>query len=216
MDDTFKVYLIRHGETLAQVSGIFSGRSDFPLTEKGLIQASALCRRPDISCVDTIFSSPLKRCVETAGEIFCQGKILKGAIVMDENLEEIDFGDWEMKTWGQISLLWPEEAEKWLRQEEDFHFPGGEGVKDFYERMKTAASNIKKFGIDGHSGPVAVVAHGGVIRSLICIWLGLPMKHLVNLCVDIASVSRVTITRESGVLDFLNDGSHLKQIPGAL
>jgi alpha-ribazole phosphatase/probable phosphoglycerate mutase len=59
---------------------------------------------------------------------------------------------------------------------------------------------------------MAIFAHGGVIRALICLWLGLPAKHYLLFEIDPASVSAVRLFGDQGVLTRLNDRSHLQEI----
>lgn len=207
MESTLTIYLIRHGETLAQVSGLFSGRSDLPLTEYGKQQAFALSSRYDLSGVRTCISSPLSRCRETAEAVFKDRHIY-----FDDDLVEIDFGLWEMKNWQEISSIWPIEADEWARQQNDFHFPEGELTNAFLERVRLAARNIQKLAQADEKGKIAVFAHGGVIKTLICIWLKLPFKMSSHFAVDIASVSCMSLTGDFGYLSFLNEKSHLNLI----
>lgn len=206
MDKTITVYLIRHGETTAQTRGLFSGISDLPLTEIGRSQADALSLRSDLSEIRTCISSPLSRCGETAEKVF------SGRVVFDEDLVEIDFGGWEMKTWQEISEKYPEKAEEWLRQDDDFCFPDGECIKGFFERIKIVSEKIKEYALSDKNHKIAVCTHGGVIKSLICLWLGIPPEKHFNFAADIASVSCLNITDGFGYLSFLNDTSHLNSV----
>lgn len=207
LNKTITVYFIRHGETIAQTRGLFSGKSDLPLTENGRKQASALSLRSDLSEIRTCISSPLSRCRETASIVFRGSRV-----VFDEDLAEIDFGDWEMKTWQEISEKYPEKAEKWSRQEDDFCFPQGESVKAFFERIKRVAGKIVEYALSDENHTIAVFAHGGVIKSLICRWLGIPPEKHFHFAADIASVSCMNISEGFGYLLFLNDTSHLQTV----
>lgn len=206
MDKTITVYLIRHGETIAQTRGLFSGMSDLPLTENGRSQVDALSLRSDLSEIHTWISSPLSRCRETAEKVFSD------RLVFDEDLVEIDFGAWEMKSWQDISEKFPFDSAKWLRQEGDFFFPDGESIKGFFKRIEIVADKIKEYALSDENHKIAVCTHGGVIKSLICLWLGIPPEKHFNFAADIASVSCLSITDGFGYLSFLNDTSHLQPV----
>src|SRR4051812_21306307 len=87
------IYLIRHGETAWNAdNNRYCGRTDIPLTEKGLKQAETLRQQLLSIKLDGVFSSPLQRAYTTA-------QIATGAtVIKDERLIEADFGGWEKKT----------------------------------------------------------------------------------------------------------------------
>lgn len=201
------IYMVRHGETSSLKSRVFAGRSDIPLNEKGFIQASGLASRADLDETQICFSSPLSRCRQTSTSAFPGKKI-----VYDDDLSEIDFGLWEMKSWQEIVSGWPDDVEKWASPEMNFRFPGGESFEEFASRIRIAALRMENMaGIKGENTRVAVIAHSGVIKVLICLWLGIPVENFTRFAVDAASVSLVRISDGYGYLAFLNDTSHVQK-----
>jgi broad specificity phosphatase PhoE len=128
----------------------------------------------------------------------------------DVDLREIDFGNWEALSFAEISRNFPDAVERWTRLESDFRFPQGEAYADFLQRIQRAAEGIARTAA-AQTGPVAVFAHGGVIRALICLWLGLPARHYLLFEIEPASVSAVRLFGDRGVLMRLNDRSHLQE-----
>lgn len=84
------IYIIRHGQTEMNTRQVLQGRSDLPLNEKGMEQAGQTAEKLGNVAFDTVYTSPLKRAVQTAG-IIVPG--LKP--VIDERLIEMDYGPYE-------------------------------------------------------------------------------------------------------------------------
>lgn len=144
-------YIIRHGESTANVEQYASGHVDVPLTEKGIAQAyeaqktvEALNVKPAI-----IIHSHLQRARNTARII---NEHLKLEMVEDPMIAEQNYGEWEGVKW-EIT-----------RQptRDGIDPPGGETHKDFHLRVKSA---ITKF-VETYPGPVLIVCHGGVFRAI--------------------------------------------------
>lgn len=201
------VYLVRHGDTGEALKGRFVGRRDVPLGPIGQRQAAALARRPDLKSSREAFCSPMLRVRETLAysglHLVCQ---------QDADLREIDFGRWEGLSFAEMSRDYAAKIDRWARLESDFCFPGGEAYADFLQRIQKAAERIARTAAS-QTEPVAVFAHGGVIRALLCHWLGLPAKHYLLFEIEPASVSAVRLFGGRGILTRLNDLSHLRENP---
>lgn len=201
-----QVFLIRHGDTGEALKGRFVGRRDVPLSPLGQAQATALAHCTELSACREAFCSPMLRVRETIAnasvDMMCQ---------QDDDLREIDFGLWDSLSFAEISRDYPEDVDRWARLEQDFRFPQGEAYADFLHRIQRAAERIARTAA-AQTEPVAVFAHGGVIRALICQWLGLPAKHYLLFEIDPASISAVRLFGDQGVLTRLNDRSHLQGI----
>jgi alpha-ribazole phosphatase/probable phosphoglycerate mutase len=89
------VYLLRHGETQWNADGNrYCGRTDIPLTKKGIAQAESVRNQLKDISFEAVYSSPLQRSLVTA-QIACGGR---GKVITDQRLIEVDFGNWEGKT----------------------------------------------------------------------------------------------------------------------
>jgi alpha-ribazole phosphatase len=158
--NTPKLYLIRHGETEQNKTGILMGSTDTPLNDHGRMQAASLRERINALEVDTIFSSPLSRAVETASLVFGE----QVPIITDSGLQEFHFGEWEGMHFSEIAKQYPDIWQMWLTDWEQTHIPGGEAFAAFKHRVINVVEEIVRY----HPGKrVAVVSHGGCIRSLL-------------------------------------------------
>jgi broad specificity phosphatase PhoE len=197
-----EVLLIRHGEVGEEFCGRYIGRTDPPLSTLGLEHAAALRRHTELAlpCARRL-ASPSLRTRQTA-----QAAGLD--VELDDDLREIDFGAWEGLSFAEIAASDPEAVDRWARLDPAFGFPRGESLPAFHARIGRAARRIA----EGAPRRVVVVAHGGVIRALVCHWLGLPAEAHLLLDVSPASVTRVRLFGGRGVLAGLNDLSHTAEV----
>lgn len=158
--NTTKLYLIRHGETEQNKNGVLMGSTDTPLNDHGRQQAALLGQRLNALEVDSIFSSPLQRAMDTATLVF--GETVP--IITDSSLQEFHFGDWEGMHFTEIAKQYPEVWQLWLKDWELTQIPGAEAFAAFKHRVISFVEEVVSY----HPGKrVAVVSHGGCIRSLL-------------------------------------------------
>jgi broad specificity phosphatase PhoE len=201
-----RLLLIRHGESEIRYKGRYIGKTDATLSEDGEKQAAALAA-PLADFKDIVYlSSPLCRARRTAELAITQNITIE----YDEDIREIDFGLWEGLTFAEIASGWPADVAKWAGMGEDFTFPGGERTSAFRRRVARAAERI----IACPAETTAVFSHGGVIRFLICHFLGLPQNAYLSFETGQASLSEISIFEGRGVLIRLNDRHHLRQSGG--
>jgi broad specificity phosphatase PhoE len=175
----------------------FVGRTDIPLAPEGEDQARALgsllaALRPG-RCV----ASPLMRARETARLL---AEPIGLTVETDPDLQEVDFGAWEGKTFQEVRTADAAAVERWASLSADFGFPGGESLERFSARVRGAADRLASHPSD----VVLAVTHGGVIRALLCHLLGLPFQH--SFCFDLpyASLTTLDLFGGHGVLTGLN------------
>jgi alpha-ribazole phosphatase len=154
------LYLIRHGETSMNRSGVLLGSTDSDLNELGISQAVELAKAFKNIELDIIVSSPLKRALKTAAHIAAEKDL---DIKKDENLKEINFGIWEGMKYKEIIKLNPKEwevkGENWL----DFSPECGESFRNFYSRVSSEINTI----LDQYKGKrIAVISHDGVMKAI--------------------------------------------------
>ncbi|MBM9536908.1 alpha-ribazole phosphatase [Desulfobulbus alkaliphilus] len=157
---TTKLYLIRHGETEQNKTGILMGSTDTPLNDHGRMQAAALGGRINGMAVDAIFSSPLQRALETATLVFGQ----QTSIITDTSIQEFHFGEWEGMHFSEIARQYPDIWQLWLTDWEKTHIPGGEAFPAFKERVIGFVEETVHHNQGKH---LAMVSHGGCIRSML-------------------------------------------------
>ncbi|NUU96220.1 hypothetical protein XO10_08115 [Marinitoga sp. 1135] len=155
-----KLLLLRHPETVANIKGIFNGWKDYPLTEKGKLQMKNIVKELEKIPVDRVFTSPLPRAYNLAKTIAEQKGI---KIRVYEELREINFGNFEGKTFQEIEKEFPDECKQWLDNYKTFKFPEGESFEDFNERISYFLKSIEK----GANKTYLIVTHLGVIRVIL-------------------------------------------------
>jgi broad specificity phosphatase PhoE len=149
--------LARHGETAANLRGVWQGSTDAPLSQRGLRQAECLARFMGQHYGDAIalYSSHLKRAHDTAKAV---GSTLGLPVRVDRDLREYDLGSWEGESYTDLiekHRLWHH-----MRTDPDFAPHGGESPRQVTDRFAGALRRIA----DTHPGErVAVVAHGGAL-----------------------------------------------------
>lgn len=184
---------LRHGDT--GYPGCYIGSSDVPVTDKGLTQARKTGILLQQLGIDTIFSSPMLRCRQTldALKISCSSQLC-------EHLREIDFGRWEGKNFQQISQQDPLLVDSWIADPEQFSFPDGESLGEFRQRVVSFKNQLQKTTDEN----ILVVSHGGVIRHLLCLFLGLEPKHFLVFDVQPGCYCSIRMFEEGGVLTGFN------------
>lgn len=185
-----ELILIRHGETDSNIRHAYCGWTDAALNDNGKAQAGRAADRLKDVKADFVYSSPLKRTLETAS-IITGGSAAD--IITDDRLKEQNFGEWEDLTYEEITCKDPEECLKWRADWANYCMKSGESPAQMYKR-------VTEF-IDGliarhHSSSVFVVTHLGCIRMMLAYLLGMPFEGLWRFRVDNCGISRVMINDE--------------------
>jgi alpha-ribazole phosphatase len=152
-----EVYLVRHTETVCE-KGICYGQSDVGIREPYLEIFEGILKQLPQDAI--LYSSPLQRCKILANHILVNTKI--DSITEDSRLMEMHFGDWELKRWSEI----PQEIlDPWMKDFVTVAVPNGESFIDLDQRVNHFFDYLTQ---KAHPKPVIVVAHSGVIRSVLC------------------------------------------------
>jgi len=182
-----KIYLIRHGETEDADEKRYKGHIDVPLSKNGIDQikrvsayVGAGCPRPELKAV---YCSGLSRAVKSA-EIIAEPFGIKPVVVGE--LKERNFGAWEGMSFDEIKEKYPGAFGAWADNPLRFSPMGGESTIEVSERA------IKIFNeLTGrHEGEcIAIVAHGGINRVILCDLLGIPLENIFRIEQDYAAVN---------------------------
>lgn len=165
---TSQIWLIRHGESEANVQRIYAntGRS-FPLTQKGIEQVKALADRLSAFNIREVYTSPLLRAVQTAEEL-CQSRTIQ--IQTATELVEYHMGMYEGTSSipGTAGALSDAETKRgWFeRNDFDARSPGGESLRDMKDRFLPFIMKVAKDHL-GLPGIVLVVTHGGLLTAML-------------------------------------------------
>ena len=201
-----RLFLVRHGETELQSSERLWGVTDVKLGALGLKQAERLRDRLAEEKFDTIYSSNLKRALETAEIIASRHQL---PLITCPELREFNYGEIEGFNNEQIKELYPEFYKSMMQRSSNLRFPGGESVYQLNNRVSKFLPRLKK-----HTAKetILIVAHFGLLRVLLCRLLGIGIKRRWQIHLDLASLSILETNQQGAILSLLNDVSHLAQI----
>jgi len=170
-----KLIIVRHAEAVGNKIREFHGWTDEGITEKGKLQASIAAERLKNIHVDVIYSSSMKRTMETAGYI-AEAKNLP--IIPVDDLKEINGGLWEGMTWRELARKYPDEYDIWENKPHLLQMPEGESMEGFQQRVVSAVMRI----LEKEAGKnILIVTHGTVIRVLLCRFKELPLEDMVKI-----------------------------------
>ena len=150
-----KIYLIRHGQTPGNKLKRYVGTTDEHLTQEGC----EFLKELSYPIPETLYASPLLRCVETAGILFPE----KELHIIDE-LSECDFGEFENKNYKELSGN--ENYQKWIDSNGMLPFPGGESREEFKHRSLMGFQKAVTGCIRENVHRAALVIHGGTIMNI--------------------------------------------------
>ncbi|MDE5834648.1 MAG: histidine phosphatase family protein, partial [Ruminococcus sp.] len=162
----YRISVLRHGMTDANEKGIYIGKTDLPLSSKGTSEIASKMDEFDYPTVHKVYSSPLKRCTETAEILFPETDI-----TIIDDLRELDFGDFENKSIEQLINI--PEYKKWLRGGKDTRPPNGESLEEMTARTYKAIHNIIIDMMNEGITHSAVITHSGIISNMLSCF-GLP------------------------------------------
>ena len=202
-DQHRRIILARHGQTEWNMQYRFQGRTNTKLTEEGKRQAHALAARLSSWPPEIIYTSPLDRAYYTASAIAEYHNLTP--VILPE-LEEINFAAWEGES---IPQLQKEQSSTFSRWRSDpFFYPpdGAETWEKLYVRLSIA---VKTF-LQGSYKRIVVVSHGGVMRALYAVFLGLNPHKVWNMDVSNCAMSEVEMRHGRPCLVFANDDLHVR------
>ncbi|MDD3840669.1 MAG: alpha-ribazole phosphatase [Clostridia bacterium] len=195
------IILVRHGETYANRSNTYSGWNDVGLNDNGERQAVNIAQKLASEKIDCVYSSTLRRALETAGHICRAHDIM---LHTTDNLKELNFGRWEGMHWGEVEKKYTREFKQWCTDWINYKIPGGESAVEFYRRCVSEIDRI----IEAHKRQkVVVVTHHGCIRNILAHLIGNGLSDSWRFKVANGSISRIEIVDDYAVLTQLNDCS---------
>ena len=181
-----KIDLLRHGES--ELSHTLRGSLDDALTAKGwqqmlssIDQSQTLPQQWDV-----VFSSPLQRCSMFAEHCVKERDI---PLILDKNLQEMHFGDWEGQSIQQLYEQFPETLADFWQKPTQTTLPNAETMHQFHLRVSTAMSNIQQqMQLNGWQSAL-MVTHGGVIKLLKCMVLQQPLDDVLKMTAELGQLS---------------------------
>jgi alpha-ribazole phosphatase len=189
-----RLFLIRHGETTdLETKKIYKGSLDIPLSDRGRERLGRVSSYLSDKHIHHVYTSALSRAVES-GTIIARVHGL--SIESIPALNEINFGLWEGLSFDEISAQYPTELDLWIRDPEVHSPPEGEPLRQAQERIMTAIHGMG----DAHRGQnVAIVAHGGTLRIIICTLLQVKLSNLFKIGQDHGCINIVDLHENGNV-----------------
>lgn len=209
------LYLIRHGETEGGEIRRYKGTIDVPLSEKGVRQMEQVSRyiyqnavynqnseyRTRGTELSAVYCSDLSRAVRSA-EIVAEPHSLKPIIV--SSLRERNFGLWEGMSFDEIREKYPLEFDAWADNPLEFSPIEGESTLAMRDRVIQAMNEITE---NHNKENIAIVAHGGVNRIILCHLLGIPLGNIFRIEQDYGALNIIEFWDKGPVIKLLNGGS---------
>jgi alpha-ribazole phosphatase/probable phosphoglycerate mutase len=194
-----RLWLIRHGEPVPDVRGRCYGRLDVSLSPEGRRQIESVAERLAPEPLAAIYASPRKRALESAEIIATPHSC---GIETENNLSEIDFGDFEGRTYDEISQRYPEIYRQWMERPTEVEFPHGESFSKLHARVTHALAVL----LDRHSGQsVVLVTHGGVIRIVLAEVLSIPPANVFRIAQGYAAINLIQYIGSHPVVELVNN-----------
>lgn len=192
------VYLLRHGQTPWNAdNNRYCGRTDIPLTDKGVEQAHLVQGQLKQVKLDAVYASPLERAMTTA-------RIAGNRPVMSDNrLIEVDFGKWEKKRREEFCAEDPASWDEWAKDPSDVKAGRtGETGREVVLRV----DDFFREAYQQHAGgSILVAAHNGVNRLYLAYKLGMPLANYRQLVQHNSSVTFFTLDADGVLtLEYLN------------
>jgi broad specificity phosphatase PhoE len=191
-----RVVLVRHGATDWSEEGRHTGWTDIPLNAEGIREAGTLGPRLAEYPFEAVLCSPLQRAVLT-----CERAGLRDRAQLDPDLREWNYGDYEGQTSEEIRARVPDWT-LWMHG-----VINGEMLDQVAERADRVVGRLR-----GHSGDVAVFAHGHLLRVLAARWIDEPALLAQHLNLSTASVSTLAWEHDWPSITLWNDAAHLRAL----
>jgi phosphoserine phosphatase len=198
-----KILYVRHGETDWNKENRIQGQSDTKLNKLGKEQAKKIAERLKNEKIDAIYTSTLSRAIETAKEI---NKYHKLKIQKSKELNEINFGVFEGKTWEEIEEKYPKTMGERKKDVYYHKFSKGENYDELWKRIYKKILEIEK---KHPKENVLIVGHGGAKITLMMNFLKKTYYEVRKYKIKNTSITIFDI--EKGKVEFhtINDHAHL-------
>jgi probable phosphoglycerate mutase len=196
-----RLLVVRHGHVEGMSPERFRGRRDVDLSDLGARQAQTTAQGIAVRWHPVaVYTSPLRRCLQTAAAIGAACGGLTPTVLDD--LNDVHYGDWEWHTHEEVRALWPELFECWFAAPQLVRFPRGESFQDLLARM----ANVLRWIRERHADEtVVVVGHSGGNRALLLQTLDQPLSAYWRLAQDACSVSEIELLPRAATVQRFNE-----------
>ncbi len=202
-----KVMLVRHGVTEWNSKGRVQGQSDTHLAPDGVHQARLLTAHFPFDFVKTIYTSDLHRAITTAEVIASRFNL---DIVPMPEFREVNFGDWEGRSFEDLAKEDPTEFKKFFLQPDMLLIKGAETFAEVQNRAMTALKKI----VHEHdkNDNIVIVTHGAVIRTILADILSMPLRKIWTIKQYNTAVNIIRIDDGAYSIELINGTYHLQSL----
>ena len=193
-----RLWLVRHGETEANVAGLYSGHAPTPLPERGIAQAQTLGTLLRNVPVDNVLCSELERARHTTQLILGDREV---PVRNMPELNEMFFGDWEMRHHRDLAREDAENYAVWCNDWQNATPTNGEGFQAFSQRVERFIAQLADYKTCQN---LLVVSHQGVLSVLIARLLSMPAAAMWHFRVEQGCWSAIDFCDDFAVLKVLN------------
>jgi phosphoserine phosphatase len=202
-----KIILTRHGHVEGIKPERFRGRAPLLLTKRGAAEAAALAQRIAAAWRPAhIYTSPMGRCVATATAIARATGI---AAKTCEDLNDIDYGAWQFKTFPEAKAQDPALFAAWFATPDLVRFPNGESLQDLVAR---AANALRMVLVRHPDETIVLVGHDSVNRALLLGLLDQPLSAYWRVAQDPCCINEIDVTRGNVCVRSVNETQHLEVV----
>lgn len=186
MDDSTRIIIVRHGQTISNSEHKFDGQQDTPLSPLGRKQIDELSKKLKTIKFDLIVSSPLSRARNTATAI-AKGQNYKKSVDIEASFMEIDCGDCTGLSRREIEQKYSDLVNEW-QLNTDPRFPGGENMEDVEKRAIKSFINIAE---NNKGKTILITGHGTLNRAIIGYLLHIPYGLRFNITQKNCAVNEI-------------------------
>jgi broad specificity phosphatase PhoE len=201
------IYLVRHGETEWNKEGVFRGRNDIPLNDRGRRQAERTGAFFSGTPIDAVYASPLSRAQETALPI---GAATASPIIPLDGLNDMCFGPWEGLSLEEVEQAYGEDLEIWRTRPQRLRLEGAETLSRVRRRIVTDLRQIP-----AETRSIVLVTHRVICKVAMLHLLGMENERFWQFKCDPASITLIDTTTLPATLVFMNETCHLEEKKGA-
>jgi phosphoserine phosphatase len=200
-----KILLVRHGHVEGINPERFRGRADLPLTATGKAQTQAVAQRiASRWSPKKVYASPLSRCVETANAIANACRVDSERL---EGLIDIDYGEWQGRSYEEMSKADPTLFGSWFVTPHLIRFPGGESLQDLVARSAEAVRMI----LNRHPDEtVVLVSHDSTNRAILLQMVDQPLSAYWKLAQDPCCLNEIDVAKGQVRVLRVNEACHLE------
>jgi broad specificity phosphatase PhoE len=201
-----RIYLVRHGQTEWNRELRFRGRADITLDENGRKQASAISDALTGKGINAIYTSPLRRSIETARPV---AAVFHLEIENHQGFIDINYGEWEGLAYDEVRQRYANLYREWEERPHLVKFPNGESLEEVRRRSVAAFMEV----VEKNSGnSIIIIPHRVINKVLLCALLGISNAYFWSIRQDTGCINVIEYSNRRFVLVRMNDICHLRGI----